>query len=493
MVWHWLHYVELGLVVGGYLLALVTTLRIVLQRREPTATLAWVLGIVLLPYLGLLMYLLVGRRRLNRRVRQRRVRAAVLEPHLDRVGEGIADLQVPPAGEPAAENSLSARLSKPQDRELVHLSDRMGLRRPTLGNDVRLLVANQAYQALEEAIASAQDHIHLLYYIFESDETGRRFRDLLIAKAKAGVAVRLLVDGVGSFGVSTFLIPLTQVGGKFAEFLPVGQLSRHWHPNLRNHRKIAVIDGRVAFTGGVNIGDEYTGRKRKVGPWRDCHLQLWGPAVNHLQEVFAEDWFFATGEDLISEAWYPEQQPAGDQLVQIIASGPDTETQPIQRIFFTAITMAEQRVYLTTPYFVPDQAMLVALQTASLRGVDVKLLLPHRSDMKLVLHAGRSYYKELLDSDVEIYEYLPGVLHAKTMVVDDRWSTVGSANMDVRSFKLNFEVNAVIYGPDLAGELADVFRRDLAQARKITREFVAQKSLKSRMAESFARVLSPVL
>jgi len=480
----WFHYVEILAVVAGYLLALLTILRIVLQRREPTATLAWVLGIILLPYLGVVFYVLVGRRRLNRRVRQRRVRAAVLEPHLDRVGVGVADLVVPSAPD---------YLCQPQERELITLSNRIGLRYPTCGNDVKLLVANRTYDALEAAIEQATDHIHMLYYIFEQDGTGAHFRDLLIRKVKQGVTVRLLTDGVGSFGASMFMIPLTQVGGKFAEFLPVGQLSRRWHPNLRNHRKIVVVDGKVGFTGGVNIGDEYTGRKRRVGPWRDSHIQIRGPAVNHLQEVFAEDWFFATGEDLIDERWFPEQEPLGDLMVQIIASGPDTDTQPLHRIFFTAITSAQSRVYLTTPYFVPDQAVLVALETASLRGVDVRLLLPHRSDMRLVLHAGRSYYQELTDSGVEVHEYLPGVLHAKTMVVDDRWATVGSANMDIRSFKLNFEVNAVIYGPEFAGQLAQQFEQDLTRSREITAEMLQNKGLGSRMAEGLARVLSPVL
>jgi cardiolipin synthase len=287
--------------------------------------------------------------------------------------------------------------------------------------------------------------------------------------------------------------PLTQAGGKVAEFLPVGTFSRHWHLNLRNHRKMAIIDGCVGFTGGVNIGDEYTGRKQRVGPWRDSHIHIQGPAVNHLQEIFAEDWHFTTGEDLISEHWYPEQQPAGDLMVQIIASGPDTETMPIQRIFFTAITSAQDRIYLTTPYFIPDQAMLVALETAALRGVDVKLLLPHRSDMRLVLHAGRSYYDQLLANGVKIYEYQHGILHAKSMVVDERWATVGSANMDMRSFRLNFEVNAAIYGPHFANELAKIFESDLARAQQITIEQLRQKKLSSRISESLARVLSPVL
>lgn len=477
--------VDIVVLVVGYLLAILTMLRIVMQRREPTATLAWVLGIILLPYFGVALYILVGRRRLNRQLRRRRVRAKVLEPHLERHSEGLADLLVPSAPD---------TMYKPEEQELIRLSNRIGLRYPTCGNEVKLLVdANNTYRALEEAIEGATNHVHLLYYIYQPDITGTRFRDLLVKKAKEGIYVRLLTDGVGSFGLEDFMTPLIQVGGQFAEFLSVGVLSKHWHPNLRNHRKIAVIDGKVAFTGGVNIGDEYTGRKRRVGPWRDTHLRIRGPAVNHLQEIFAEDWHFATGRDLIDERWYPEQQPVGDLMTQIIASGPDTETQPIQRIFFTAVTSAQKRVFLTTPYFVPDQSMLVALETAAMRGVDVRLLLPYKSDMRLVLHAGRSYYDQLLNSGVNIFEYHEGILHAKTMVVDDRWATVGSSNMDVRSFQLNFEVNVAVYGPDFAQRLADNFTRDLTKARAVTLEDIKRKKMSSRMAESLARVLSPVL
>lgn len=472
-------------VVVGYLLALILILNISLQRREPTATLAWVLWILLVPYLGALIYMLVGRRRLKRQVRRRLARAAVLEPHLARLGTGIADLTATAAPD---------HLRRPHDREMMMLASRMGQRAATCGNEVKLLVdANQTYLELEEAIRAAQNHVHLLYYIFQQDNTGARFRDLLLEKVKEGVVVRVLADGVGSFGLDSFMIPLVQAGGYFAEFLPVSGLSRHWHPNLRNHRKVAVIDGVVGFTGGVNVGDEYTGRKRRVGPWRDTHLRLRGPAVHNLQEVFAEDWYFATGEDLIDERWYPEQQAIGEAMVHIIASGPDTPAQPLQRIFFTAVTSAKTRVLLTTPYFVPDQAMLVALETAAMREVDVRLLLPRRSDMRLVLHAGRSYYDELLAAGVKIYEYSSGILHAKSMVVDDRWATVGSANMDIRSFQLNFEVNAAIYGPAFANELAQLFQQDLYHAQQVTLEDLERRTLPRRMAEGFARVLSPVL
>ncbi len=472
-------------VIVGYLIAFLTILRIVLQRREPTATLAWVLGIILLPYIGVLMYLLVGRRRLTRQVRRRLAHAAVLEPHLARLESGVAELCAPAA---------PGHLCRPADREMVLLSNRMGRRSPTCGNYVELLEdADPTYAAIEEAIRGAQDHVHLLYYIFQADETGTRFRDLLIQKAREGITVRVLTDGVGSFGIDSFFSPLVEAGGQFAEFLPVGTFSKHWHPNLRNHRKIVVVDGKVAFTGGVNIGDEYTGRKKKVGPWRDTHLRIMGPAVHHLQEIFAEDWHFATDKDLISSRWYPDQEAMGDVMTQIIASGPDTETEPMHRIFFTAVTSAKERVYLTTPYFVPDQALLVALETAALRGVDVRLLLPRHSDMRIVLHAGRSYYYGLLANGVKIYEYSSGILHAKSMVVDDRWATVGSANMDVRSFRLNFEVNTVIYGPKFTRQLTQLFEKDLTRAAEVTLEQMKNKGIGNRIAESLARVLSPVL
>jgi cardiolipin synthase len=212
-----------------------------------------------------------------------------------------------------------------------------------------------------------------------------------------------------------------------------------------------------------------------------------------LQEIFAEDWYFATERDPIGENWFPPADCAGETIVQVVGSGPDTATETIQRLFFAAVTSAERRVLLTTPYFVPDESMVVALETAALKGVDVRLLLPSLSDSRLVLHAGRSYYQELLNSGVRIYEYQPAILHAKTMVVDEDWATVGSANMDVRSFRLNFEVNAVIYGSTFTGQLAKVFETDLTSAREVCPEELQRKPLGQRTAEGLARILSPVL
>jgi cardiolipin synthase A/B len=464
--------------VVGYLIALIAILRIVLQRREPTATLAWVLSILFLPYLGVLLYLLIGRHRLKRRVKQRHARAHEIQPELERLGAEIA------SSDPG---------TQPHDR-LVRLAHRMDCRPPTFGNQVKLLHdADRKYLALEEAIRGATQHIHLLYYIFQPDDSGLRFRNLLCQKAKEGVQVRMLTDGVGSFGIDNFMVPLVEAGGEFAEFLPATRLMKPWKINLRNHRKIVVVDGTIGFTGGVNIGDEYTGRKRKVGYWRDTHLQLEGPSVTQLQEIFAEDWFFATGKQPMDESWFPTPKEAGPSMVQVIASGPDTDILPIQRMFFAAVTEAQHRILLTTPYFIPDESMIMALQTAALRDVDVKLLLPYRSDMSLVLHAGRSYYRELLRAGVRIFEYLPGILHAKTLVVDDFWATVGSANMDVRSFRLNFEVNAMVYGPAFNRHLADAFAKDLQTTREVTLADLDKKSPSRKMAEGMARMLSPVL
>ena len=471
----------------GYLLAFWVIIRIVLQRKEPTATLAWMLGVVLVPYAGVLAYLLFGRRRLRRQLRLRRARANAIEPHLAQLGEGIEDL--------TAGGGARPHLAKPDDREMIRLANRIGSRLPTCGNAVELYVdASHSYDMLEEAIRGAKTNINCEYYIWKPDRTGRRFRDALADKAREGVVVRVMTDGFGSRGIEDFMAPLVRAGGFFAEFSPLTPFQRRPHrANLRNHRKIAVIDGKLGFTGGVNIGDEYTGRKAHVGPWRDTHLRVEGPAVYHLQEVFAEDWHFATGEDPTDDSWFPAQEAVGQLMVQLVASGPDRAHEPIQRIFFAAITGAKERVLLTTPYFVPDQAMLFALQTAALRGVSVQLLLPRQSDMRLALHAGRSYYDELLNSGVRIFEYLEGVLHAKTLVVDATWATVGSANMDVRSFRLNFEVNLAMYGKHFAEQLAEVFSQDLRRAAEITQETLALRTLKRRTLESFARTLSPLL
>ena len=303
----------------------------------------------------------------------------------------------------------------------------------------------------------------------------------------------MLYDHAGSFSLNTsFLAPLVAAGGEVAAFLPVMRISRHLNLTLRNHRKIVVVDGKIGFAGGINIGEEYLSGSKRRKRWRDTHARIEGPAVLRLQEVFAEDWYFTTHRDLNDARYIPEPEAKGDELVQVLASGPDHSGEVIHRILFTAITRAERSVLVTTPYLIPDQAMEIALETAALRGVDVRILIPRRSDHRLIDHAARSFLPELLGAGVRVFAYGAGMMHAKTAVVDGVWSTVGSANMDVRSFRLNFEANLVVYGHNLATRLTEVIEADLLNATEI-RNPTAKRHYRQRVIEGACRILAPVL
>lgn len=467
--------------IAGYVIALLLVPRILAAHKDSGATLAWLIVIVLFPYVGALVYLLIGATTVRRKSRRKRRSDEKLEPELGRLAAPLQQFDVD-----------EATAVHPDQRPLMRLAADLADCPPLAGNDVRLLVDPAARNAaLEGAIANARHHVHLEYYLFRPDETGRRYLALLEEKARQGVEVRLLYDSVGSVWLtSSVLRRLRAAGGKAFPFLPVHPLRRPFRANFRNHRKIAVIDGEVAFTGGANIGDEYAGIvRRRFAPWRDTHSQISGPAVHLLQEVFAEDWYFATGEDLSRDAYFPPQSRRGDALVQVVASGPDSSNEIIHRLFFSAITTARERVWLTTPYFIPDRALLVALETAAMRGVDVRILVPRRCNHILIGAAARTFFADLTAAGCKVYEYEAGMLHAKTLVVDGRWSTVGSANMDMRSFRLNWEVNVVVCGEAFAAELERVFLADVQKAR------IAETGRRGlgRLADDFCRVLAPVL
>ena len=481
----WHSVLTVATTVGGYLLAFMLIPRIVLDRRESGATLAWILFIAIVPYLGALLFFLVGRTRVLRRTRKRVRKRNAFQRSMDALPDfdRFCDMDGKPMVIPEVALDISRLASAVTDAPIIG------------GNLVEVYIhANQAYDQMEKAIREAQHHVFMMSYIFRADQAGQRFRDLLAERARAGIEVKLLVDGVGGQELSKkFLKPLLAAGAEFATFMPVFKLRPNWRPNLRNHRKILVVDDRVGFAGGLNIGEEYQGRRKRYAPWRDTHLRLEGPAVRRLQEVFAEDWLFATDDDLADTEHFIEVKPCGGQLVQVVDSGPDREHETIHAVFFTAVNEANKSVYITTPYFVPDPAMRLALKSAAWRGVDVRILLPGQSDLKLVQWAGRSYFQELLEAGVRLYEHRPGVLHAKTMVVDSQWSTVGSANMDRRSFRLNFEANVLVAGEEFALRMDEIFENDIAGAQEINLEMLANKRLRSRMVEAFARILSPVL
>jgi cardiolipin synthase len=449
---------------------------IVLQRRAPAATMAWILSLAVLPGFGLAFYVVFGPRRITRSKRRRlRARARLAE---------------------ALELAHAASYRTPPEHalQLVKLGAAVDGMPLSSCSRVDLLVDGaRTYDALCAAIAAARHHVHLEYYIFVPDAVGERIMAALVERARAGVQVRLLVDAVGSARLRLrHRARLRAAGVEVARFHRLRWLSLKPLVNFRTHRKIVVVDGTIGFTGGINVTVDHDERLNPRA-FRDTHLRLEGLAVRWLQIVFLEDWQYATGRSPTDRAYFPEVAERGDRPVQIVASGPDSEHEPIKKMYFAAIAGAAQRVLLRTPYFVPDEAMLTALTTAALRGVDVRLLVPVASDSRLVSAAARSYFEELLRAGVRVYEYLPRMLHAKTLVVDAAFAAVGTANFDNRSFRLNFEVSAVVHGPELATELAALFDTDLESAREVKLGDPLRAGFVRRMGEATARLLSPLL
>lgn len=464
----WLLIVKgLGFAVAVLHLAFVPV--VLARRREPSVTFSWLLMLLLLPAVGVILYWVFGRGEVRRSARARRALLAARQR-----GQQAPDYAaLPVAWRPLARTAWE--------------SGRAAL---SLGNRVSILQnAEQTYPAKLEAIRGAQRTIDLAYYVFRSDDTGRTFREALVEAASRGVAVRVLLDAFGTPTFGSFWVPLRRVGGRVTRFLPFNPLAG-WSLNLRNHRKILVVDGQVGFTGGLNIGDEYFGTRR-LGAWRDTHVRLEGPAVAQLAGVFADDWAFATGE---LPGPLPAASPFRDgTAVQILPSGPDDRAEAIYRVTFAAISLAQASLDLTTPYYIPDRALAEALITSALRGVRVRLLLPSRNNQPLTALASRSYWEELLNAGVAIHLYRPGMIHAKCIVVDGQWGSVGTANLDIRSFRLNFEVNALLYGVPEVEALAAAFEADLLQAVPVQAEAFQRRSLWAKAGEGGARLLSPIL
>ena len=370
------------------------------------------------------------------------------------------------------------------------------------GNKVTLLVDGEAtYAAMFEAIENAKEHINFETFIFEDDEVGKRFSDLLIQKSAEGVPVNLIYDSYGSKNTPVSFFQRLRDGGVLVlEFNPVNPLKvlkgKVWALRNRDHRKILVVDGAIAFTGGVNVSAVYSGssagwshREKKDEPWRDTHVRIEGPAALRLQWQFMKTWERQKGPALPRRDYFPYVQQAGNTLVRVVGSLPGERNRLIFMMYISAITHAENSVYLTTPYFVPDDQMLKALTDAAARGVDVKILLPGFSDSALVFYASRYYYTRLLKAGVQLFERRGGMLHAKTAVIDDVWSTVGSSNLDNESFLTNDEANAVMLGRDFADSMQAMFEKDLEESDQITLDEWETRSLDNRMKEWPAHLL----
>jgi cardiolipin synthase len=464
----------------GYIFAFLLIPRIILERRQPAATVAWVLSIALLPVIGVPLYYLVGERRIRRHIRAKISSVGSVESSVE---NRVKPTDLPSSVAESCGSVLGAAGAPP----------------PVTGNSVSVInQGEEAYRSVLGLIEEARDHIHAQFFILDVDPIGKRFIHALAARAKAGIRVRLLLDAVGSWRALRRLVrPLKKAGGEVAEFLPALPLHRKWSAHLRNHRKLLLTDGTSAFCGGMNIGKKYMGPKWEKYQWRDLGVEIHGPAVRDLQVIFLDDWAFATEEVRPRGHLFPSFSPPPEKSVrsgtlQVVASGPDRALRPIYQGVFTAFTSARRRIWIATPYFVPDDAIGTSLENAALRGIDVRLIVPEKSDMRMVWLAGKSYFDELMLAGVKIYLYRQTNIHSKVLIIDDDVGVVGSSNVDIRSFFLNFELGVFLYGERETGLLASAFEEDLSRSRRLDPGAFSRRPKTVRLLEDTCRIFSPL-
>lgn len=470
-----------------YLIALFTAIRVIMDTHSSTKTAAYILLILLLPLIGTIVYFTFG---VNyRKARLYQQKQVGNEHFFDELKQNIV--------------TDSAQLVS-DNRELIgHHIDLVNLLikdsyNKVTKNKVSLLVnGEQKFPEVARCLKAARNHIHIEYYIFENSGIGNSIKDILIERANAGVTVRVIYDAFGSLGFrENVKLELESHGVIVKPFYQVRFPVLASRINYRDHRKIIVIDGSIGFTGGINISDRYVNSGSNQLYWRDTHVKLEGEAVHSLQYHFLSNWAFCADERLpFSKALFPAlpSVPAHDELVQIVCSGPDHKRASIMFAYFTAISMAQKNVFITTPYFIPNESILSAIKKAALSGKDVRLLVPYTSDSRFVDAASRFYFADLLEAGVKIYRYKKGFIHSKTMVVDEHVSFVGTANMDYRSFEMNFEVNAVMYGKKMNGKLTDEFYKDIEHSEILDVNEWRDRSAFITFLDSVARIISPVL
>lgn len=453
---------------------------IITDNRNPLKTLPWILVLVLAPGAGLAIYFFFGQNLSKRRIISRRTRKRIttrLEENDAAGGTGIP----------------------PQRLPLARLLSQTALAVPLYGSRLTPYVDGKTkMDALLEAIAGARHHIHIQYYIFSDDETGRRLRDALTAKAREGVEVRILYDDVGCTGVKkAFFEGMRADGIEAYSFLHVKFPRFTSKVNYRNHRKIGVIDGRIGFIGGMNVADRYVlGIERGNGKrerWRDTHFRIEGSGVAGLQASFLSDWSATTKQAVGGPAYFPAPERLTDNVMQIVPSGPLGKWRTLLQAVEYAVSRAAQRVWIETPYYLPSETLNAALQEAALAGIDVRLMLPERSDSRVVDLASHSYLDDMVQAGVKIAFYTPGFLHSKLLLIDDDLAVVGSANMDFRSLEHNFEVNAFVYDRAFNARLAAIYETDLGDCRRVTPGDWFRRPRTRRWAESFMRIFSPLL
>jgi cardiolipin synthase len=469
------------------LISLLTAVRVILDTRSPSKTAAYLLLIILFPVIGAMLYFLVGVNYRKRKIYNKKlIKNEILFRQVrDRIQQDAIALK----------KTYKEVTSKNEELIDLHLGESLS---PLTRNQVTLLInGEQKFESVFETVEGATQFIHLEYYIYEEDDIGTKLKDLLIKKAREGVAVRIIFDDFGSHDLWDNLVDEFRDNGvEIYPFFRVHFIFLANRLNFRDHRKVIIVDGKVGFIGGINIADRYINGKLDNIYWRDTHIKIEGEAALTLQYHFLSNWNFCSGQELgLNHQLFPENHPdeTAKDLVQIVTSGPDYPRPSIMLSYFTAITMARQLVYISTPYFIPNESIVNAIKTAAFSGKDVRILIPQDSDSYFVDSASRFYFQDLLESGVKIYLYTRGVIHAKTLVVDDTLSMVGTANMDLRSFELNFEINAVVYSERINTELKQQFFRDLESSTLITLEEWKKRSLFKTFLAALARIVAPLL
>lgn len=460
-----------------YVYTTTTTISVLLlENRNPAKSLSWVLMLLFLPFVGLVLYLIFGQNmRKQKLISQKTFRAS----------SGYVSKSI---------NELNTDLMDNNQLNLVKLLHKNSDALTYPDNRIEILSDGKStFEAMFNAIEKATNHIHIEFFIFGNDKISNRLRVMLIRKAKEGVRVRMIYDFWGSFFLSRlYLQSLRDAGVYIRPFFPLRLRLGRSKINYRNHRKLLIVDGKVGFTGGLNVADRYI-FGNTLGHWRDTFVRFEGAAVHGLQQLFVNDWYFVENKLITDLKYYPTPEKFEKNLVQIVSSGPDTDWESIMQGISSAIMSATKYVYIHTPYFIPNEVVNSSIQMAALSGIDIRLMIPTRSDSRLSDLCTWSYLGHVMEAGVRVFRYREGFLHSKAIVIDDYVSIVGSANLDERSFNQNFEANAFIYDQKTALTLKQLFERDLQKSDEIKLSDWNNRKRKQKMKESFARLFSPLM
>jgi cardiolipin synthase len=460
------------------LLGAVTAVRAVMEARTAQGATAWAVALIAFPWLALPLFWVFGQSKFRDYVLARKADLARLDPLLRQTHDKLAACGL------LARTEYTRRLPF---EKLVKLPF-------TTGNDAELLIDGEAsFASMFAGIGAARAYVLVQFYIIRADEVGRALQALLVQRARAGVRVHLLYDELGSYALPRdYLDALRSEGVEVRAFHAIGPGVNRLHLNFRNHRKIVVVDGREAWIGGVNVGEEYLGRAPRLGYWRDTHLRVEGPVVQCAQVAFMEDWHWAAAEMLALD-WDPQPAASGARrAILCLPSGPADELETCTLFFIAAITEAKSRLWIASPYFVPDGELVTALQLAALRGVDVRILIPDRADNPIVDLSAWSYIEELEKAGIAVYRFGMGFMHQKVSLIDDDWCTIGTVNFDNRSFRLNFEITMAVVDRETAARVHAMLDRDFASARRVTSADLRSRSFAFRFAVRAARLSAPV-